>query len=258
MNEIENKKLLQCLRNDDVDGLIKLHQNNPNIFLEHTDHPHYYAIHLAARRNALNCMEYILQSRIDPNWPGGWADYYPLHMAAERGNLKMVQLLLKYGAKPNAKDCVDCTPIISAAESKASEETKIEISKELIRYGANPGVFGRFSKGKYGTDEWNGNPFSSGCILLTALYIAEYKGENKLYDYLDKERDKWNEEHAIKKRMARFLSTLGQLITGQKKENEEIFAKPTPVYNKILSRNPDGTPDYNGSINEIINNMRQR
>ncbi len=256
MDSEDNKNLLTYLENDDVNSLKKLHQKNPEIFLTKVKLIEQYAVHVAAKHNALNCMEYILKNRISPDIAGFGLSIYPLHIAAKNLNLEMTQLLLQYGANPNVKVFTECTPLIILAEKRGCEETKIKIARELIECGANPCLYGSFMRGLYGTNPYNGeyDPF----IGLSASYFAKYYGENKLYEYLKQEQGKWNEAHTFKNRALKFLGAFGQLIGGQKNENTEISKKPQPEYFEILPKNPDGTINYNGRINEIISNIQQR
>ncbi|WP_319803449.1 ankyrin repeat domain-containing protein [Wolbachia endosymbiont (group B) of Aporia crataegi] len=102
-----------------------------NFLLGYKDKSGYMLLHYAAQDNNSGLIGFLLEkgARIDAQ---NNDDSTPLHLAALNGHLSAVKKLLDKGARINAKNNDDCTPLHLAASYG-----QLKVVKELLDRGAN-------------------------------------------------------------------------------------------------------------------------
>jgi len=130
-----DNKIFDAIENDNVSGVMKLLNNNIlNIRCVNGVSLLHYAIYF----NSLQCVKYLIKSRIDINCINDQG-IAPLHVAAYFGYLNIVRILIKRGCKINCVDNYNLTPLYFA-----SKMNHFNVVKCLINNGANKDIQSTF------------------------------------------------------------------------------------------------------------------
>lgn len=135
-------ELTERAKNMQLDALtFAVMKNNINIcklLLDNGANPDNFSLHKACYFNNEPIVKLLLNYNANPNIQDEY-DNIPLHYVCKFNNKQIAKLLLDNKADPNIPNGYGKVPLISSYESTYFE-TKIDVMKLLLDYGANPTI----------------------------------------------------------------------------------------------------------------------
>ena len=132
------KQPQQYLWNGFPNAALKLLKSSPERINE-TDEDSRTALHVAARFNHVEVVEWLIENKADVN-KKAYNGFTPLYMAHMSANPKIYKLLLEAGANPNSKDAFGSTPLRTVV-SRLVDPAQANNAKHIEKWDAILDVF---------------------------------------------------------------------------------------------------------------------